>query len=114
MIVAEYWSKGRERVLLVRGHANTAPKGQDLVCAGVSALVYALAESIPQWSENLEIDIRDGFAQLRATAKKGCFRQLQAAFEVTKNGLELMGEKCGGVRVQDLGKEIQDILRYEI
>ena len=106
MITADYWTKGREMILRVHGHANTAPKGQDLVCAGVSALVYALAESIHQWSDHPEIDIRDGFAELRATAKKGCSRQLQAAFEVIQNGLRLIGERCGGVRVQDLGKEI--------
>lgn len=33
---------GKERVT-VRGHAGSAPKGSDLVCAAVSALVYALA-----------------------------------------------------------------------
>ena len=28
--------------LTLRGHAGYAPKGQDIVCAGVSALVYTL------------------------------------------------------------------------
>ncbi len=32
-----------ERYLAVRGHAGYGGQGQDIVCAGVSALVYALA-----------------------------------------------------------------------
>ena len=34
-----YWNRMR---LEVEGHANTAPKGSDLVCAGVSMLTAAL------------------------------------------------------------------------
>ena len=32
--------------LTVRGHADYAPKGQDIVCAAVSALLLALAERL--------------------------------------------------------------------
>ena len=34
----------RENVVTCSGHAGMAPKGQDIVCAGVSALIQALAQ----------------------------------------------------------------------
>lgn len=40
MIEARYDRFGRE--LMVRGHAGYAERGQDIVCAGVSALVCTL------------------------------------------------------------------------
>ena len=42
---------GRDRVT-VTGHAGYAPKGQDIVCAAASALVFALIGSLRQ-EENL-------------------------------------------------------------
>lgn len=44
-------SKGCIR-LTIRGHAESAPAGQDLVCAGVSALAYAAGEAVKQMSES--------------------------------------------------------------
>ena len=38
---------GRDRVT-VMGHAGYAPKGQDIVCAAASALVFALIGSLRQ------------------------------------------------------------------
>ena len=43
-------SKGCIR-LTIRGHADSAPAGKDLVCAGVSALAYAAGEAVNQMSE---------------------------------------------------------------
>lgn len=36
-------------MITVSGHADYAPKGQDIVCAGVSAIEYALAT----WLDNM-------------------------------------------------------------
>lgn len=43
MIEAVYDSEAL--TLTVSGHAGYAPKGQDIVCAGVSTLVYTLISS---------------------------------------------------------------------
>lgn len=37
---------GAVNEVLVRGHSGYAPRGQDVVCAGVSALVQTAAESL--------------------------------------------------------------------
>ena len=68
---------GRDRVT-VMGHAGYAPKGQDIVCAAASALVFALIGSLRQEEappaihrdfsggrEELEL-VRCGLAQLAA------------------------------------------------
>lgn len=48
MIIASYDRNGDTHILSVNGHAGYAHKGEDIVCAGVSALVYALIG----WLEN--------------------------------------------------------------
>lgn len=44
-------SKGCIR-LTIRGHAESAPAGQDLVCAGISALAYAAGEAVDRLAES--------------------------------------------------------------
>ena len=46
MVVIDY-NRQFPRVT-VKGHAGTAPAGQDLVCAAVSTLTYTLAENVAQ------------------------------------------------------------------
>lgn len=42
MIRVTYKQDGARHALTVKGHAGEAPAGQDIVCAGVSAIVQAL------------------------------------------------------------------------
>lgn len=48
MIIAKYDRDRETHTLSVNGHAGYADKGSDIVCAGVSAIVYALIG----WLEN--------------------------------------------------------------
>ena len=48
MIIARYERDGESHNLSVNGHAGYSLKGKDIVCAGVSAIVYALMG----WLEN--------------------------------------------------------------
>lgn len=48
MIRARYERDGEAHTLSVNGHARYAKKGEDIVCAGVSAIIYALIG----WLEN--------------------------------------------------------------
>lgn len=43
MIKASFKREGEDLRLTVRGHADYAPKGSDIVCAAASGLIYALA-----------------------------------------------------------------------
>lgn len=53
---------GRDRVT-VMGHAGYAPKGQDIVCAAASALVFALIGSLRQEENLREVVIRPGYVK---------------------------------------------------
>lgn len=69
MITARYEKDGDSHNLSVSGHARYSPHGQDIVCAGVSAIVYALIG----WLENcfgdtkfVSIDERGGKVTISA------------------------------------------------
>ncbi len=52
------------------GHADFADRGEDVVCAGVSALVFNTVNSIEALTEDkTELDMKDeGFIELRLTS----------------------------------------------
>lgn len=63
MIIAKYDRDGEMHTLSVNGHAGYAEKGQDIVCAGVSAIVYALIAFLENNSEDttfVSIDENNG------------------------------------------------------
>ena len=65
MIMARYDRDGEMHTLSVNGHAGYADKGQDIVCAGISAIVYALIGWLENNSEDtafVSIDEKDGEA----------------------------------------------------
>ena len=66
--------------LTVRGHADYAPKGQDIVCAAVSALLLALAERLQEKNLVRELIMRPGYVTI---AMRGAEREA----EVIKCGL---------------------------
>jgi uncharacterized protein YsxB (DUF464 family) len=61
---------GSVRQVTVRGHAQAAPKGEDLICAAVSALVQTYLFSLQRL---LRIDtdavVRDGYISLTLPAE---------------------------------------------
>ena len=52
--------------LEVKGHSNFAPKGRDIVCAGVSAIVVGGINAIISLVENQKVDyeVKDGYVKL--------------------------------------------------
>lgn len=63
MIIAKYDRDGEMHTLSVNGHAGYAEKGQDIVCAGVSAIVYALLgwlENNSEYARFVSIDDNNG------------------------------------------------------
>ena len=50
----------------INGHAGYAPIGSDIVCAGVSALVQALIQSIEELTaDEIEYDMQPGTAHIK-------------------------------------------------
>ena len=82
--------------LELKGHAGSAPYGQDLVCAGVSTLVYALAQRLTELDRQGALELppklrlEPGDAVISATAKKEFEPEVQGDFCLIFSGLKLL------------------------
>lgn len=57
------------RAFTVNGHANTAPHGQDIVCAAVSALSQAAVMGLERHlGRKVELTVRPGYLSCRLVA----------------------------------------------
>ena len=77
------------------GHAGFAPKGQDIVCAGVSALVMSLADTVENAIKlsdigALEIKAADGefYIHVGGISSAELYNDLNAYFHMFRLGLE--------------------------
>lgn len=68
------------RRLTLRGHAGCGPRGRDIVCAGVSSLVCALAEYLTRRGEAAELVMEPGHVAVAV-------REHSPALEVVCTGL---------------------------
>ena len=99
-------------ILDVDGHANSAPRGQDIVCAAESMLTQALLQTLMDmkseqktelsWTGNPEI----GFMVLKAVPAEEHRREVAAAFRVTVTGLRMLAEEYPDyIRLTEGGQE---------
>ena len=83
-----------DNTLSLCGHAGFAPTGQDIVCAAVSALVYALIGTLEQHDNVAALECRKGHVSV--TAKRP-----DPAFDVIRCGLtQIEGEYSGYIQVK--------------
>lgn len=78
MIHIRYKIDKDECILRVNGHAEYAPKGQDIVCAGVSALCMALYRAVAVSDTIVQCMTDDGVLDLRATEQGSDVRAMYA------------------------------------
>ena len=71
----------------VCGHAGHAPAGQDIVCAAVSALVYALAGRLRETGRLERFQSAPGYAEIAGTGD--CARE----FALVRCGLALLARQ---------------------
>lgn len=82
--------------LRVSGHAGSAPKGEDLVCAAVSILVYTAATCLQEaWLRGKlqvqpEILLQEGFARIRVKPMAHHRAAAQQIFSVVRCGMEIL------------------------
>ena len=63
--------KDRHVTIDVNGHANAAPKGEDVVCAGVSTLVLTLVEALVRvGAQDYKCDLGGGKAHIECRQTK--------------------------------------------
>lgn len=69
------------RRVTLTGHAGYAPRGQDIVCAAASALVYALIAALQEQDNLREAVVRPG--HVTVAANEGA----EAEFSLVRGGL---------------------------
>lgn len=89
MIIIEITSKNNEIVSIeMNGHSGYAESGKDIVCAGVSSLVYAALNSFDSIEED-KIIVNDGMFKLNLRGKKVSDHD-QIVLEVMLNGFSMI------------------------
>ena len=63
-----YASNNQVNFLEVKGHANSAPHGEDLVCAGVSAILGGGFNNLKNYKD-YELKLDEGYALFKANSK---------------------------------------------
>ena len=48
--------------LKVKGHANSGPYGNDIVCGAVTIMLIGAANALDEEAENFEIELEEGYA----------------------------------------------------
>ena len=84
--------------ILVEGHAGSAEKGRDLVCAGVSTLVLTLAENVARmkkagWLEGHAVEIMAGKARVQCLPREEWKGAAEVVFGAVFAGFDLLGKK---------------------
>ena len=92
MIIIEITSKNNEIVSIeMNGHSGYAENGKDIVCAGVSSLVYAAINSFDSIEEQ-RISIDDGMLKLNLRGKKVSDHD-QIVLKVMLNGFSMIASQ---------------------
>lgn len=83
-----------------RGHAGFAPRGQDIVCAGVSTLLAAAAETAARMNrdgllESCTVHLEPGNAEIAMEPKPGGRAKAEAVMEMLRAGAELLEDGYG-------------------
>ncbi len=94
MVKIHFWQeKDKGSIhMKVKGHAGTAPKGADLVCASATMLVYTVAQAMSfmyeqgQLEEKPHIKIREGKAVVVARPKEDFYAETLHTFWVAQCG----------------------------
>lgn len=90
------------------GHAGAAPKGQDLVCAGVSTLAQTLARAVERlYYQGMlrrcpRVELYEGNAEIIAQPKPGYRSEAAMVFWTVQNGIaELAAGFPGNVKLEE-------------
>lgn len=80
----------------IKGHADSAPKGEDLICASATMLAYTVAQAVQFMHESdklkkkPKIHIKDGEATIIATPKEDAYAETLHTFWVAQCGVHVL------------------------
>ena len=98
MVKIHFWQEKDKGTIhmKVKGHSNTAPRGEDLVCASATMLVYTVAQAMTfmyeqgQLEEKPKVKIREGKAVIIAKPKEDFLAEVLHTFWVAQCGAHVL------------------------
>ena len=98
MITARFYQKPSKGSIHmnIKGHADSAPKGEDLICASATMLAYTVAQAVQFMHESdklkkkPKIHIKDGEATIIATPKEDAYAETLHTFWVAQCGVHVL------------------------
>ena len=98
MITAKFYQKPDNGSIhmTLKGHAGTAPKGEDLVCSAATMLAYTVAQAVQflyekgQLKKKPKIHITDGAATIIATPTEEGYAPVLHTFWVAQCGIHVL------------------------
>ena len=100
MVKVHFWQDKEKGSIhmKVKGHAGTAPKGEDLVCASATMLVYTVAQAMMfmneqgYLAEKPKIKVREGKASVSVIPKEEYFAEALHTFWVAQCGAHVLSK----------------------
>lgn len=100
MVKVHFWQDKEKGSIhmKVKGHAGTAPKGADLVCASATMLVYTVAQAMMfmneqgYLAEKPKIKVREGKASVSVIPKEEYFAEALHTFWVAQCGAHVLSK----------------------
>ena len=98
MIVAKFYQKPDNGTIhmTLKGHAQAAPKGEDLVCSAATMLAYTVAQAVQflfeqgQLKKKPKILLREGSATIIATPTEEGYAPVLHTFWVAQCGIHVL------------------------
>ena len=104
MITARFYQKPSNGSIhmTLKGHADAAPKGEDLVCSAATMLAYTVAQAVQfmyeqdKLKKKPKIHIKDGEATIIATPTEDGFAEALHTFWVAQCGVHVLAHNYPG------------------
>ena len=98
MITAKFYQKPDRGTIYMtlKGHAGTAPKGQDLVCSAATMMAYTVAQAVTfmheqgKLTQKPKIYIREGMAMIIAAPTEDGYAEALHTFWVAQCGIHVL------------------------
>ena len=98
MVKIHFWQEKDNGTIhmKVKGHADSAPKGEDLICSAATMLAYTVAQAVQFMYESdklkktPKIHIKDGEATIIATPTEDAYAEALHTFWVAQCGVHVL------------------------
>jgi uncharacterized protein YsxB (DUF464 family) len=96
MIKAKFYTKNDSIHMTMKGHAKSAPHGEDLICASATMMAYTVAQAVQFMQEQgklqkkPKISLKNGSATIIATPKEEDYAEALHTFWVAQCGIHLL------------------------